>query len=107
MNRRSFFTRIAKAVVIAAAAPILIREVIAAELTSKKLLNLQELHQCVFDLMRARRARTFEPVFDIVMDRYTVQKLRDAGLFPPAPDNKDTSARIKLEGIYEQLKRSK
>lgn len=55
MNRRSFLKRITAALVTAVAAPIIIREAIAAELETRKLLQIEELIEAFWEVIRRRR----------------------------------------------------
>jgi hypothetical protein len=57
MNRRSFFTRLAKAAVIAAAAPIIIREAMARSVQPDERFNWDRINAEIRELYRARKDR--------------------------------------------------
>lgn len=54
LNRRSFFRRIVTAAVAVAAAPLIVREVIAAKLPAAEPIDLYALQQAVYDLCKKR-----------------------------------------------------
>lgn len=76
MNRRSFLTRIAKAVAIAVAAPVIVREVVIARLPEHRPpLDLKEFLDTAYRMARIRKP-TRE--FEIYCDSATAEMFRKA-----------------------------